>query len=117
MSLGQPESQAGTSAWASRLLTLTGAGGCGKTRLALRVAADVSELYADGVWLIDLAVLTDAELVPQVVAQTLGVRDVPGRAVMDMVTDRLRNHVSLRAMSESRRGRVLASDSVESSDC
>src|SRR5947209_2091904 len=79
----------------SRLLTLTGAGGCGKTRLALRVAADVSELYADSVWLIDLAVLTDAELVPQVVAQTLGVRDVPGRAVMDMVTDHLRNHVSL----------------------
>ena len=79
----------------SRLLTLTGAGGCGKTRLALRVAADVSERYMDGVWLVDLAVLTDGELVPQVVAQTLGVRDVPGRAVMDMIADHLQNHVSL----------------------
>lgn len=79
----------------SRLLTLTGAGGCGKTRLALRVAADVSERYVNGVWLIDPAALTDAELVPQVVAQTVGVRDIPGRAVMDMVADHLRNHVSL----------------------
>ncbi len=79
----------------SRLLTLTGAGGCGKTRLALRMAADVSELYVDGVWLIDLAALTEPELVPQSVAQTVGVRDVPGRAVMDMVADHLRNHVSL----------------------
>src|SRR6266568_4504696 len=79
----------------SRLLTLTGAGGCGKTRLALRVAADVSELYVDGVWLIDLAAVTDAELVPQVVSQTLGVRDVPGRAVMDTIADHLRNHVTL----------------------
>ena len=49
----------------------------------------------NGVWLIDPAALTDAELVPQVVAQTVGVRDIPGRAVMDMVADHLRNHVSL----------------------
>ena len=79
----------------SRLLTLTGAGGCGKTRLALQLAAGLSELYVDGVWLIDLAALTDAELVPQVVAQTIGVRDVPGRAVVDMVADHMRSHVSL----------------------
>src|SRR6266567_9119068 len=59
----------------SRLLSLTGAGGCGKTRLALQLAAGISEVYVDGVWLVDLAVLTDPELVPQVVAQTVGVRE------------------------------------------
>src|SRR5262249_23271648 len=53
-------------------LTLVGAGGVGKTRLALRVADDLLESYSDGVWLVELASLADPSLVPRTVATTLG---------------------------------------------
>lgn len=49
----------------SRLLTVTGFGGCGKTRLALEVARDLTGLYPDGVWLIELAEISNHELVPR----------------------------------------------------
>jgi non-specific serine/threonine protein kinase len=65
----------------TRLLTLTGAGGCGKTRLALQIAADVADAYPDGVWLVELAPLTDSRLVPSVVAAVLGVREGPGQPI------------------------------------
>src|ERR1051326_8529187 len=58
----------------ARLITLTGTGGCGKTRLALRVAADMEQTFADGVWLVHLAPLADSALVPRAVAAALGVR-------------------------------------------
>ncbi|MBI1742489.1 hypothetical protein HYR54_05410 [Candidatus Acetothermia bacterium] len=57
------------------LLTLTGVGGCGKTRLALQVAVDLVEVFADGVWLIELANLSDPYLVPPAIATALGVRE------------------------------------------
>src|SRR5215475_7727172 len=56
----------------TRLLTLTGAGGCGKTRLALEVAADLVPAYRDGVWLVELASISDPRLVPHAVADALG---------------------------------------------
>src|SRR5262249_49531359 len=66
----------------SALLTLTGSGGCGKSRLALQVGADLLEEYADGVWLVELAALSDPERVPQAVATALGVREA-GEARFD----------------------------------
>src|SRR5262249_12094711 len=58
-----------------RLLTLTGAGGCGKTRLSLQVAAELLEHFPDAVWLVDLAPLTNASLVTRAVAQVLSLKE------------------------------------------
>lgn len=66
-----------------RLVTLTGAGGSGKTRLALQAAADVMDRYAGGVWWVELASLRDDSLVPQVVAKALGVREAANEPVSD----------------------------------
>jgi len=66
---------------ASRLVTLTGMGGVGKTRLALRVAAELRRGFGDGVWLVELAGLRDPHLVAQTVAASLGFQDQsPGRS-------------------------------------
>jgi len=62
----------------NRLLTLTGAGGCGKTRLALEVAGELTEALEDGVWLVELASLADPSLVPGVVASALDLREQIG---------------------------------------
>jgi DNA polymerase III delta prime subunit len=73
----------------ARLLTLTGPGGCGKTRLALATAAELVGTFGDGVWLVDLAPLTDPSLVPQAVASTLGVREQPARSLTEILADYL----------------------------
>jgi non-specific serine/threonine protein kinase len=62
----------------TRLLTLIGSGGCGKTRLALHVAAQVRSEFPDGVWLVDLAPLSDDDRVAQALASLVGVREEPG---------------------------------------
>jgi predicted ATPase/class 3 adenylate cyclase/DNA-binding CsgD family transcriptional regulator len=67
----------------NRVVTLTGAGGVGKTRLAIQVAAGMAGEFGDGVWSVDLAPLTDPELVPLTVARALGLPDQPGRSTMD----------------------------------
>jgi predicted ATPase/DNA-binding CsgD family transcriptional regulator len=74
----------------ARLLTLTGSGGCGKTRLALAVADELVEGFEDGVWMVELASLADPSLVPQAVASTLGVREQPGRSPTETLSDYLR---------------------------
>ncbi|HEV2644572.1 MAG TPA: protein kinase, partial [Candidatus Elarobacter sp.] len=74
----------------TRLLTLTGPGGTGKTRLALQLAASVRERHADGVWFVPLAEISDADLVPSMVAQTLGVRDLGATLLSDRVIAALR---------------------------
>jgi predicted ATPase/DNA-binding CsgD family transcriptional regulator/DNA-binding XRE family transcriptional regulator len=74
---------------ASRLLTLTGSGGVGKTRLALKVAEEELRTYGDGVWFVELAPLAEAALVPQLVANVLNVRENPSESVMTTLTKAL----------------------------
>src|SRR5215475_8672634 len=71
----------------SRLVTLTGPGGAGKTRLGLQVAAGLLDGTGDGVWFADLAPLQDPDLVAVTVADVLGVRRDPDRLVLDTLVD------------------------------
>ncbi len=75
---------------ATRLVTVTGPAGCGKSRLALHVAADMADEYPDGVCWVDLAPITEPSLFPQAIAAVLGVREEPGRRLMQTVMDYLR---------------------------
>jgi len=68
-----------------RLVTLSGAGGCGKTRLALQAASDGLERFADGVWWVELAPLGEGELVGAAVAEAVGVRPLPGMTELQAV--------------------------------
>ena len=71
----------------SRLVTVTGPGGIGKTRLAVQVAAGLLDGAGDGVWLVELAPVAGPELVARTVAAVLGVREEPGRPVLDTLAD------------------------------
>jgi predicted ATPase len=69
------------------LLTLTGTGGVGKTRLALKLAHEVRRNFTDGVWLVDLAELREGELLCQTVMTTLGLIDRSTRSPLDRLTE------------------------------
>ncbi len=73
-----------------RLVTLTGAGGIGKSRLSMKVGEQIAEGYLDGVWLIELAPILDPSLLPPTTALILGLREDPKRSVIDMLCDILR---------------------------
>jgi predicted ATPase/DNA-binding winged helix-turn-helix (wHTH) protein len=75
----------------ARLLTLTGAGGCGKTRLAMELAARALDRFPDGVWVVDLATLVDPSRMAQAVASVLDIREGPNRPLMDALLDCVRN--------------------------
>ncbi|HUO71945.1 MAG TPA: LuxR C-terminal-related transcriptional regulator [Solirubrobacteraceae bacterium] len=73
----------------TRLLTLTGAGGAGKTRLALQLAADCLDLFSEGAWWVDLAAVGDPQLVSDAVAAALGVRPLPSMSALEACCARL----------------------------
>ena len=79
----------------NRLVTLTGAGGAGKTRLAVQVAATIATEFADGVWYVDLAPITDPDVVPVTVARALGLPDQPGQPTMDVLLRFIRDRQML----------------------
>src|SRR5712691_11635150 len=74
----------------ARLVTLTGSGGSGKTRLALEAARGMVRQFADGVWLVELAALTEARLIQPALALALQVHEQPGRPLTATLSDDLR---------------------------
>ena len=78
----------------NRLMTLTGAGGSGKTRLAIEIAAQLTTNFGDGVWYADLSPITNPDVVPVTVARTFGLPDQPGRSPMETVVRFLRTERS-----------------------
>jgi predicted ATPase len=74
---------------ANRLVTLAGAGGAGKTRLAIEVAGRLTAAFPDGVWLMELAALSDSRLVAQAMAQALGVKEQPAKSAIETLSDYL----------------------------
>jgi len=80
---------------AHRLMTLTGVGGVGKTRLALEVAARLADEFPDGVWFFELAAVTDPAAVPDAIAAVLGITQQPGKTVTESVASALEGRVRL----------------------
>ena len=78
-----------------RVVTLTGVGGVGKTRLALEVAARLADEFPDGVWVFELAAVTDPAAVPDAVAALLGITQQPGKTVSESVADALEGRLRL----------------------
>jgi predicted ATPase len=74
----------------SRIVTLTGAGGCGKTRLAIQVGNNTSREFADGVWLVDFVPLRESGLVPQHITQTLGLHPTPNQPLYEVLLNFVR---------------------------
>ena len=96
--IGRAREVARLTAWLrgdARLITLTGPGGGGKTRLALAVAAELVEDFPNGVWFVPLAPITDPGLVALTIARTLGLRDAESRPPLDSLTDALRETATL----------------------
>jgi predicted ATPase/class 3 adenylate cyclase len=80
---------------AHRLVTLTGSGGTGKTRLSLQVAADLLEKFHHGVWFVELAPLTDSDLIPQTILSTIGVQEQQGKTPLEVLKEYLHEKQTL----------------------
>ena len=98
---------------AHRLVTLTGVGGVGKTRLALEVAARLVDEFPDGVWLFELAAVTDPVAMPDAVAAVLGITQQPGTSVSDSVAAALEGRLRLLVFDNCEHVRDAAADLVE----
>ncbi|HEY2501305.1 MAG TPA: adenylate/guanylate cyclase domain-containing protein, partial [Mycobacterium sp.] len=98
---------------AHRLLTLTGVGGVGKTRLASEVAAGLADEFPDGVWLFELAAVADPAAVPDAVAAVLGITQQPGKSVAESVAAALEGRVRLLVFDNCEHVLNAAGDLVE----
>ena len=98
---------------AHRLVTLTGVGGVGKTRLALEVAARLVDEFPDGVWFFELAAVTDPAAVPDAVAAVLGITQQPGKTVSESVAAALEGRLRLLVFDNCEHVLDAAADLVE----
>ena len=98
---------------AHRLVTLTGVGGVGKTRLALEVAGRLVDEFPDGVWFFELAAVTDPAAVPDAVAAVLGITQQPGRTVAESVAAALEGRVRLLVLDNCEHVLDAAADLIE----
>jgi predicted ATPase len=96
-----------------RLVTLTGVGGVGKTRLATEIAARLADEFPDGVWFFELAAVTDPASVPDAVAAVLGITQQPGMSVNDSVAAALEGRVRLLVLDNCEHVRDAVADLVE----
>jgi predicted ATPase len=96
-----------------RLVTLTGVGGVGKTRLALEVASQLGDEFPDGVWVFELAAVTDPAAVPDAVASVLGITQQPGKTVTESVASALEGRVRLLVIDNCEHVLNAAVDLVE----
>jgi predicted ATPase/class 3 adenylate cyclase len=96
-----------------RLVTLTGVGGVGKTRLAVEVAGQLADEFPDGVWFFELAAVTDPAAVPDAVAAVLGITQQPGKSVAESVAAALEGRVRLLVFDNCEHVRDAAADLVE----
>jgi predicted ATPase/class 3 adenylate cyclase len=98
---------------AHRLVTLTGVGGVGKTRLAVEVGSRLADEFPDGVWLFELAAVTDPASVPDAVAAVLGIAQQPGMSVSDSVAAALEGRVRFLVFDNCEHVRDAAADLIE----
>src|SRR5947209_11165427 len=98
---------------AHRLVTLTGVGGVGKTRLALEVAARLADEFPDGVWILELAAVTDQSAVPDAVAAVLGITQQAGKTVSQSVAAALEGRVRLLVFDNCEHVLDAAADLIE----
>src|SRR5258705_4007447 len=98
---------------AHRLVTLTGVGGVGKTRLAVEVAARLADEFPDGVWVFELAAVADPAAVPDAVAAVLGIAQQPGKTVAESVAGALEGRVRLLVFDNCEHVLDAAADLVE----
>ena len=96
-----------------RLVTLTGVGGVGKTRLALELAARVADKFPDGVWVFELASVGDPGAVPDAVASVLGITQQPGRSVTESIAAALEGRVRLLVFDNCEHVLNAAADLIE----
>ena len=96
-----------------RLVTLTGVGGVGKTRLAVEVASKLADEFADGVWVFELAAVTDPAAVPDAVAAVLGITQQPGKTVSESVASALEGRSRLLVFDNCEHVLDAAADMIE----